>query len=38
MNMIIDSVQQGDLKKASPVRVERVYIKDQSKVDYAARW
>ena len=39
VNTIIDSVQQGDPKRASPVRVERVYIKDRSKVDpnYAAR-
>jgi hypothetical protein len=26
VNTIIDSVQQGDPKRASPVRVERVYI------------
>ena len=27
MNTIIDSVQQEDPKRASPVRVERAYIK-----------
>jgi hypothetical protein len=43
VNTIIDSVQQEDPKEASPVRVERAYIraymKDRPKVDpnYAAR-
>jgi hypothetical protein len=39
VNAIIDSVQQEDPKRASPVRVERAYIKDRPKVDsnYAAR-
>ena len=39
VNTIIDSVQQEDPKRASPVRVERAYIKDRPKVDpnYAAR-
>ncbi|HEY6373498.1 MAG TPA: hypothetical protein VIX91_01745 [Candidatus Acidoferrum sp.] len=39
MNTIIDSVQQEDPEKASPVCVERAYIKDRPKVDpnYAAR-
>jgi len=32
-NTIIDSVQQEDLKRASPVHVERAYIKDRPKVD-----
>jgi hypothetical protein len=38
VNTIIDSVQE-DPKRASPVRVERAYIKDRPKVDpnYAAR-
>jgi integrase len=39
VNTIVDSVQQEDPKTASPVRVERAYIKDRPKVDpnYAAR-
>ena len=39
VNTIIDSVQQEDPETASPVRVERAYIKDRPKVDpnYAAR-
>jgi hypothetical protein len=36
---IIDSVQRDDPERASPVRVERAYIKDRPRVDpnYAAR-
>jgi hypothetical protein len=39
VNTIVNSVQQEDAKRASPVRVERTYIKDRPKVDpnYAAR-
>ena len=39
VNTIIDSVQKEEPKRASPLRVERAYIKDRPKVDpnYAAR-
>jgi len=33
VNTIVDSVQHEDPKRASPVRVERTYIKDRPKVD-----
>jgi hypothetical protein len=39
VNTIIGSVQQEDSERASPLRLERAYIKDRPKVDpnYAAR-
>jgi hypothetical protein len=39
VNTLIDSVQQEGLKRASPVRSERAYTKDQPKAypNYTAR-